>query len=324
MTTTRLDWALRLAARGWPVFPVVPAGKQPAWPLHSDTPDRPCPRAGRCRAGHQGWEQLATTDPGRITAHWARHDDHNIGLATGPAGLVVLDLDVARPGKHLPEDCVSVGAIHGAQMLGQLANEVGESVPATWTVATPSGGTHLYFLAPTGQEAPQLHSTRNRLAGLIDTRAIGGYVVAPGSTTPEGGYEVVDDRAPASLPGWLVQRLADRPSTAISAPRQIAADNINPYVARAIEGETQRVTTAPGGGHNHAQRSAGAALGELVGADVLDYDLAHAQLMQAAAGHITGTCHCTQRGVSAVFHSALRYGMRNPRRLTSSVDRSAA
>ncbi|HEX3649762.1 MAG TPA: bifunctional DNA primase/polymerase, partial [Pseudonocardiaceae bacterium] len=287
------------------------------------TPARPCPRTGRCRDGHQGWEQLATTDPDRIRTHWSARPEHNIGLATGRAGLVVVDLDVAKPGKKIPDDCINVGALHGAQMLARLADQAGQSLPDTWTVATPSGGTHLYYTAPTGPDAPDLHNSRNRLAGLIDTRAIGGYVVAPGCATPDGVYELVDDREPVELPGWLVHRLAVRPSTAISAPRQIAADNINPYVTRAVAGEVDRVTSAPGGGHNHAQRSAGAALGELVGANVLDYDLAHAHLMQAAAGHIAGRCRCTERSVSAVFHSALRYGMGKPRRIIGS-GRSAA
>ncbi|MEU7606104.1 bifunctional DNA primase/polymerase, partial [Streptomyces sp. NPDC041003] len=32
----------------------------------------------------------------------------------------------------------------------------------------------------------------------------GGYVVAPGSSTPDGAYTVLDSVSPVPLPGWLV------------------------------------------------------------------------------------------------------------------------
>ena len=38
-----------------------------------------------------------------------------------------------------------------------LAEQVGQSVPETYVVATPSGGRHLYFAAPDGRAGPQLH-----------------------------------------------------------------------------------------------------------------------------------------------------------------------
>src|SRR5215204_1786502 len=60
--------ALGLAGRGWQVFPLVPGGKRPAFPNHSE--DR-CDRTDRwCRRGHVGWEPRATTDRDRITRSW--------------------------------------------------------------------------------------------------------------------------------------------------------------------------------------------------------------------------------------------------------------
>jgi hypothetical protein len=265
-----------------------------------------------CRTGHRGWEQRNTTDPTVIDRHWTAHPGHNIGLATGPAGLVVVDLDVAKPGKEVPRDCKRWGAIHGAQMLARLATEAGKSVPDTFTVATPSGGTHLYFRQPAGV---RLGSTKGRLAGLIDTRGWGGYVVAPGSTTPDGLYEVIADREPVELPAWLVQRLAARPSAAISAPREIAPAKVNAYVDAAIKGEQERVSTAESGEHNRAQWIAGLALGQLIGAGQLDHDTALNKLMRAAEVHIAGTCECTERGVRAAIEWGLTVGARNPRRL---------
>jgi hypothetical protein len=313
-TTPRLDWALYLAGRGWPVFPLLPGSKQPA--LHGDTPDRPCPRTGRCVEAHQGWETLATTDTSVIQRHWSANPAHNIGLATGPAGLLVIDLDVASPGKQLPDDCRSAGAIHGAWMLARLAEADDATVGDTWTVSTPSGGTHLYFRQPTGVA---LRNTRGSdtagLAGLIDTRGWGGYVVAPGSTTPQGAYELICDVDPPVLPGWLVYRLSVRRSTAVSAPRRIAAPHVSAYVAAAIQGETTRVATARSGQHNKAQMIAALALGQLVGGGHLDRDTALTKLLHAAASHVTGTCHCTEHGVRAVFEWGLTNGARNPRHI---------
>jgi hypothetical protein len=312
---TRVDWARRLAGRGWPVFPLAPGGKHPA-PEVFHRLDR-CPATGPCRDGHRGWEQRATIDPAAITAFWTAHPRHNIGLATGPAGLVVIDLDVPKPGEPLPEDCIRGEVVCGAQMLARLAADHDTELPDTWTVATPSGGTHLYFTTPPGVELRNTKGgDRGSLGGLIDTRAGGGYVVAPDSEVAGGAYELIWDLSPAELPGWVVQRLAARPSTAISAPRQVASAKISGYVAAALDGEADRVAQAPSGTHNRAQYIAAGALGQLVGGGHLDYDTALARLLDAAAGHIAGPCGCTEHGVRAAFVSGLRYGMDRPRRLT--------
>jgi len=78
--------ALDAAARGWHVFPLRPGDKRPAYPDH--TADRCTGTDPRCRAGHQGWEPRATTDPARITRAWTAAA-YNIGIATGPSGLIV-------------------------------------------------------------------------------------------------------------------------------------------------------------------------------------------------------------------------------------------
>nr|WP_229686773.1 bifunctional DNA primase/polymerase [Longimycelium tulufanense] len=89
-----------------------------------------------------------------------------------------------------------------------MAAEAGQPVPDdTYTVATPSGGTrpgiHLYFQAP----AVELRNTVGKLGWRIDTRGVGGYVVAAGSVRPEGVYRVVRDAPVQLLPQWLVTAL---------------------------------------------------------------------------------------------------------------------
>jgi hypothetical protein len=102
-----LDWALYLAAMGWHVFPLAPTTKrQPAV---------------------KDWENRATTDPDRIRRCWTA-DRWNIGVATGPSGLVVVDLDMPKDGDTGPD---------GPTALATLAAERGGPVPNTFTSPHP-------------------------------------------------------------------------------------------------------------------------------------------------------------------------------------------
>jgi hypothetical protein len=297
----RLAWALYLAGRGWPVLPLTPGRKYPFMP---------------------DWEARATTDPDTITRFWTTYYDHNIGIACGPAGLVVVDLDLPKP-RHaaLSSGSIRRGVECGAQVLADLAEQADAAVPDTWTVKTPSGGTHLYFLPPTGV---RLYNTHHKLGWLIDTRAWGGQVVAPGSTTSTGTYELISDHNPVELPAWLYQLLTERPPTTSTAPNRIDARNITRWVQAAVAGEQQRLATAPEGAHNQAQQIAGRALGELVGGHHLDYHDALQRMEQAAQPHITGPCRCTARSVRRVLESSLRYGIQRPRSLPSHTRQDGA
>jgi bifunctional DNA primase/polymerase-like protein len=209
MTSTPLiDSALAAAERGWHVFPLRPGAKVPA--LHGY--DR-CLRTGACQTRHVGWEQRATTDSDRIRSAWSA-GPFNIGLACGPSGLVVIDLDTAKPDDQPPEWVAdSPGVRDGQDVLAVLAEQLGEQLPAdTYTVATRSGGIHLYFTAPGGVRLGNTAGERGRgLGWKIDTRAHGGQVVAAGSIVGGRAYRVLDGRDPAPLPDWLADRLAPAP-----------------------------------------------------------------------------------------------------------------
>jgi hypothetical protein len=65
----------------------------------------------------------------------------NVGIACGPSGLVVLDL--AKPGQdhsRWQERWRDHDLSSGTDVLNMLADQVGQSVPETYIVATPSGG----------------------------------------------------------------------------------------------------------------------------------------------------------------------------------------
>ncbi|GLZ05273.1 hypothetical protein Acsp03_27390 [Actinomadura sp. NBRC 104412] len=297
--------ALACAERGWRVFPIRPRVKKP--PAVAD------------------WEGRATADRARIQRCWQHRPSLNVGIACGPSGLVVIDLDRPKPGQSPPPEWA--GAADGAQVLAALADRHGQPYPAdTFTVRTATGGTHLYFTAPPGAE---LRNTTGRhrtgLGWLIDTRAAGGYVVAPGSVVnlPDGtgAYQVVNDRPPAPLPPWLADLLTTArtpPPPPLSAPtgRAQVAD-LPAYVQAALKGELARVTGAVTGGRNHALNKAAYNLGRLVGAGVLPEEAANDALWNAAAVHFcTGPNAFTPADARATIRSALAAGTRNPRTIT--------
>ncbi|MEV0698606.1 bifunctional DNA primase/polymerase [Saccharopolyspora sp. NPDC050389] len=311
-----LQWALCLAELGWKVFPLNPGSKVPA--LHGH---RSCPRTGVCENGHRKPEQRASGDPDRIRRCWSTRP-YNIGLATWPSGLVVVDLDLPKlvgvqGGRGIG------GGQSGAEVFATRARREGSVVPATYTVATPSGGTHLYFRAPAGVE---LRSTQGELGPLIDTRARTGYVVAPGSITPEGAYELYDDTEPADLPGWLVQALASKPSTAISAPREIAAAKPSAYVSAALRDEAERVATAKPGRQNDALYCAALALGRLVAGGAVSDAQVRAVLHQAMSRLSDVRPHdpWTPAAIDATISSGFRVSAHRPRYLGTRAGRGVA
>lgn len=281
----RLAGWLDLAARGWALFPVLPARKQPAIPA---------------------WETRATTDPRIIVDYFTTHPTHNAGIACGPSRLYVIDCDTPKPSAT---DQIR----DGFDVLSGLAAGRG-GLPDTWTVTTPSGGRHLYFRAP----GVRLGNTAKVLGPMLDSRGHGGQVLAPGSRLPNGAYELVDDTDPPPLPGWLVWHLSARAPATVSGPSVRSATALRDhraYVSAVVRAELARVTGAGRGGHNAAVFTAARALGQLVGARVLDHDQTAADLT-AAAGHIVdGPCDCTGADIAAAIASGLGYGIRRPRRL---------
>ncbi|MFB8777190.1 bifunctional DNA primase/polymerase [Streptomyces broussonetiae] len=231
--TALLSAALEAAEHGWHVFPLRPGTKVPA--LHGE---KSCPRTGACANEHLKWEQRATTDPDRIHAAWSVAP-FNVGIATGPSGLLVVDLDT-------PEHKGSSDAPDGAATFGALCERAGHAVPDTYRVRTTSGGTHLYFTAP---DEVRLASTAGTVAASVDTRAWGGYVVGAGSILPTGTYEALRGPETAALPSWLhliVQPAPPRPVGPLKFP---AVDGSRAAVA-ALEAECAVVAAAPEGLRN--------------------------------------------------------------------------
>lgn len=137
--------ALDYARRGWAVFPLKPRDKTPL-------------------TAHGVKD--ASADPARVKRWWTETPEANIGLACGPSGLVVVDLDV-KPDAD------------GRQTWASMGFHV-----TTATANTGGGGVHLLFSAPT--TSGSIGNSAGRLGPGVDVRANGGYIVAPPSIHPSG------------------------------------------------------------------------------------------------------------------------------------------
>jgi hypothetical protein len=96
-----------------------------------------------------------------------------------------------------------------------------------------------------------------------------------------------------------------------------AAANPDGYITAALRGETHRVRTALPGQHNAVLCRAAYALGQLVGAGLLDDATARAELTNAAHVLIGADCDCTPTEVARVITASLAAGAANPRRITA-------
>lgn len=116
----KLTAALAWAARGFPVFPLVSDGKEPAFE-------------------GEAWFDIATTDEATIRSLWTdpvlgTERDFNVGVDC--TNFVVVDIDV-KEGKDGYNQYMQIGGSWD-----------------TLCVRTPSGGYHLYFEGPDSANAP--------------------------------------------------------------------------------------------------------------------------------------------------------------------------
>jgi hypothetical protein len=243
--------ALAAAMLGWHVFPCAAGGKRPAL--------------------RGNWQDLATTSPDQVRDWWNRAP-YNIGIACGPSGLVVIDLDLPRDTGEDDEDDAddALFPLSGADILSRLARQHGERYPGgTYIVDTPSGGCHLYFSAAGDERA---RNTAGAVGRHIDVRADGGYVVGAGSQIGGRAYAARRQCAPAPLPSWLARLVSDSyVPPAVPAQRVPVGDRAQgrAYAMAALRAETERVAAARPGTRNVTLNRAAFSLGQLVAAGLI-------------------------------------------------------
>lgn len=296
--------AMEIAGRGWTVFPCRPGTKAAFWhaPAH-------CRGRGPCAGGHVTPESLATSDVDRVDARWSDGVPYNIAVYPGPSGLFILDCDQPKPARRGQPPARGEHDPDGWHQLQALAAGRGGPLPDTFTLATPSGGRQLWFTAPPGTT---LRGTVKHIATNIDTRGWGTYGLAPGCVLPHGAYELLDDTWPAELPGWLVQANVERAPTANSGAAEKPLTAPDAYTAAAVRAECDRVATEPPGRRNKVLSTAAYALGQLVGAELLDREHARTELETAVAAWNAPASWAKDTGVIA---TSLTAGEGNPRRI---------
>ena len=190
--------ALALAELGIHVFPVNTAG------------DTKVPLTTR---GHLD----ATTDPDRITAWWDEFPEASPGVAAGPSGLVLLDVD-AKNGKD------------GWQSL----MEAWVDIPDTLNYDTPTGGVHYVY-----------ESDRGDLNGVANYRKMDGVDRRAGSSFFVWWGGVPDDRDVfTQAPEWLLDPARRRTERAFEGDTADWFESLTPgepnvLVRRAMERVTE-------------------------------------------------------------------------------------
>ncbi|MEU5599648.1 bifunctional DNA primase/polymerase [Streptomyces sp. NPDC020298] len=331
------------AGRGWPVHPLVPGRKTPAGnceacrePGHTHR-GCGCPAAGRwCHGFH-----AATLDYARIEQWWRANPGFGVGVACGPAGLVVVDIDAHAqplpdrnrllPGIGISAEVDLIGLANGFHTIGILAALHGERSPAedetTLRVRTPSGGLHVWYRAHSGQrwQCSAGSGGGRSLAWQVDVRAHGGYIVAPGTVTEAGVYEPVGPvREPSPLPGWLareLERTGHLPPSHVPVPRPVpprarqavlAAGGGQDAVGRALTAVLAEVAAcgavAEGAGFSEKLNRAAYTAGGLVAAGQLAEEEAERVLTEVAERARPGQ----ERRYRAVIRSGLSAGRLRP------------
>ncbi|MFE6554096.1 bifunctional DNA primase/polymerase [Streptomyces sp. NPDC057746] len=331
------------ARRGWPVHPLAVGRKTPPANCTECRESRhlpaqcPCLPAGRwCHGFH-----AATLDHRRISEWWGSRPDFGVGVACGPAGLVVIDIDAHQaqppsrdrilPGIPIADHVDLTGLANGFHTLAVLAALRGQPSPAddqsTLRVRTPSGGLHVWYRASDNRrwQCSSGSSTRRALAWQVDVRAHGGYIIAPGTTTEHGTYTAIGEvREPAALPAWLAQELertGHLPASTIPAPRPVP-----PRAQQAVlaagggSARTQHLLTAvlapleacgqvsEGAGFSDALNRAAYTLGGLVAGGRLSREEATRVLTDTAVAARPGQ----ERRIEQIIRSGLAAGLKHP------------
>ncbi len=343
-TPDPLRVALWLAALGYAVHPLAPGLKVPVRGCDRCSPgtaERPNPtyvehdgHACPCHAAGRPCHGVlaATTDPDLIAGWWARTPAAGVGVAAGPSGLVILDVDChggdvptdperLLPGVELPANIVPGSVVDGRDVLALLVEVRRATLPGcapeTLTVRTPSGGFHYWFRAPAGTAwRPQAGA----LGWQLDVRAGSSYAVASGTVTRDGTYTVLGDcRTVAELPVWLARDLErtghrvrpERPRVALPWRSRSVGSG---YVAAAVENELRAVAEAQSGTRNATLNRAAFNLGTLCAAGRLEHDQL-ADVLRDAAQH----AGLPEREADAAIRSGLSAGERHPRTLSGAA-----
>jgi hypothetical protein len=229
------DAALALASRGFRIFPC--------------NPDK-TPRVA-------AWEQAATNSQFAVAVRWEAAPECLPALPVGVHSLVVIDADRKAGGAD------GVAAFHA------LCAEQRIDLSTAFIVETPTGGYHFYFTAQT-----PYGNSRGSLPDGIDVRGLGGYVIAPGATLPDGrtyrhvcGFWDAIPQLPEPLARFLREkRPVASPAPASAVDASLIGERERLCAAAALADEVAKLRAmGEGSGRNRALNEASHSLGTMDG-----------------------------------------------------------
>jgi hypothetical protein len=188
--TSLLEAALAYALRGWSVFPCHTPAQTASG---CSCANKECSHQGkhpRVLKGHHA----ATTEAAQIREWWRMWPDANIGIATGPSQLFVVEID------H--QD----GGLETWRSLCQAHNLHADPTAPGCIVTSGGGGKHIYYHRPEDCQLTIANSKSGVSLGPgIDFRAGAGYVIAPPSLHRSGRRYTWARYAPTlpTLPAWI-------------------------------------------------------------------------------------------------------------------------
>ena len=285
-TNGMLEAALDYAKRGWPVFQIcIQNGKLLP--------------ASATKNGSPRWD--ATTDPEEIKRRWTYNPYAGVAIATGrTAGILVVDIDTHEG--HGKDGYASLAKLEASN----------EAITNTPSVATPSGGRHLYFNYPAGCN---IGNGASKIATGIDHRGDGGYVNAVPSVRHDGTYsweKPIGLFEPVDCPNWLLDLMEKKPQQTLSElampSSKLRATAFSRWADAALTTEVTALSSAPKGQRNHQLNKSAFSLGQIVAGGGLDHILVERELILAAKDVGLGNGETL-----ATIKSGLEAGMLEPR-----------
>ena len=274
-----LGAALALAKHGIPVFPVSPEGDKRPLTAH----------------GVYG----ATTDPSKIGRLWKRHPNALIAVPMGRrTGVFAIDVDASPP--H---------AYDGVAAWRALAAGSGAPPTPTRIHLTASGGQHFIYRWRTDRP---IGCPVSGLPQGVECKGEGGAIVFPPSRREGKPYLIVDDRAPADAPNWLLdliaRKQAPRPKAAPASRNAYDSGMGSPYGLKALENGCAKLRNAGEGERDRIVGNTVPPLGSLASGGEIDPTQALSAL-KAAGRDAVGDDSLDDK-----IERAFERGMENPRR----------
>jgi Bifunctional DNA primase/polymerase, N-terminal len=253
------------------------------------------------------WGSLSTTDAQIIAGLWVRYPGALPAIDLRKSGLIVLDGD-----RHHAE-------VDGVAALRELVKQHRIGMRHVPIAHTPRNGVHLYF----GNTA-ELGCRKGALPPGIDVKGSGGFVLAPGTTLPDGRtyrpagpclLNAVRAGGAPPLPDAIAEIINTSRYTAPEAPNggpPCSDRRAKAYASAALTGcAADLAAMAKNTGRNMALNASAFRLGRMVANGWLDHSEVVHQLRRAAdaCGLMTED---GPRSVDKTITSGLNAGLRNP------------